>query len=92
MRGSTHLDRTLLVASGWDLVDMSCPFYFLHGLGALGSESLAPALGHREESRMVSSFSLSERNKTPVSFVHHYLFIKYIKFCLNYYNTYSAFI
>lgn len=54
-------------------------FFFLHGLGALGSEILAPALGHREASRMVSSFSLFKRNKTPSSFVHHYLYIKYIK-------------
>ena len=71
MKESTHLDRTLLGASGWDLVGTSF-FFFLHGFGALGSESLAPALGQRGASRMVSGFSLFERNETPASYVHTY--------------------
>lgn len=77
MRESTHLDRTLLAASGWDLVDRS--FFSFFTVWEHWAQRLAPALGHRGPSMMVSSFSLFERNKTPASFMHQYLIIKYIK-------------
>lgn len=78
LKYAQQIDQGGYWISTWTRMGFSPFFCFSSRSVALCCETAAPALGH-EASRMVSSFSLFGRNKTPASFVHHYLFMTNIK-------------